>query len=177
MSSQQHHAVQTSPKLEENALNYAGYGFPARSGRKDLRRGGEGPIDRATFTVNATVSMLGPISIPLPMATLRCTAHAPSKGGHILCRLDVFPRRRSAIPKTEMGESCSLCLEWQTAVEHRRRVTEAELVVTKADVEYMLRNSISIWRVRSLRRHRHALPGAGLLWIGGRRDTKSWPAM
>jgi glycerol-3-phosphate dehydrogenase len=100
-----------------------------------------------TFTVDAKVivNATGPVSDFIrQMATPSVGKRMrPSKGAHILLPLDVFPTKDALlIPKTEDGRVL-FAVPWNgrllVGTTDEEVSPEAELVVTKADVEYMLR--------------------------------------
>jgi glycerol-3-phosphate dehydrogenase len=100
-----------------------------------------------TFTVDAKVivNATGPLSDFLrQMATPSVGKRMrPSKGAHILLPLDVFPTKDALlIPKTEDGRVL-FAVPWNgrllVGTTDEEVSPEAELVVTKEDVEYMLR--------------------------------------
>jgi glycerol-3-phosphate dehydrogenase len=101
-----------------------------------------------TFTVNARaiVNATGPVSDAirqLATPSLRKRMR-PSKGAHILLPLDVFPTEDALlIPKTEDGRVL-FAVPWNdrllVGTTDEEVSPDAELLVTKADVEYMLRH-------------------------------------
>ena len=132
-----------------NALNYARV--------TDFQRGAERKITGvvvkdqltgATFTVGAkaVVNATGPVSDAIRQLATP-TAHKrmrPSKGAHILLPLDVFPTEDALlIPKTEDGRvlfAVPWCGRLLVGTTDEEVEPDAELVVTKADIEYMLRH-------------------------------------
>jgi glycerol-3-phosphate dehydrogenase len=100
-----------------------------------------------TFTVDAKVivNATGPLSDFIrEMATPSVGKRMrPSKGAHILLPLDVFPTKDALlIPKTEDGRVL-FAVPWNgrllVGTTDEEVSPETELVVTKGDVEYMLR--------------------------------------
>jgi glycerol-3-phosphate dehydrogenase len=101
-----------------------------------------------TFTVNARaiVNATGPVSdairqVATPSLRKRMR---PSKGAHILLPLDVFPTEDALlIPTTEDGRVL-FAVPWNdrllVGTTDEEVSPDAELLVTKADVEYMLRH-------------------------------------
>jgi glycerol-3-phosphate dehydrogenase len=141
--------VQTFTMAGGNALNYAKV--------TDFVRGSNGRISdvkvkdqltKNTFTVkaNAIVNATGPLSDSirqLATPTLQKRMR-PSKGSHILLPLDVFPTEDALlIPKTEDGRVL-FAVPWGgrllVGTTDEEVSPDAELVVTKQDVEYMLRH-------------------------------------
>jgi glycerol-3-phosphate dehydrogenase len=141
--------VQTFTVAGGNALNYARV--------IDFRRGANGKISGVvvkdhltedTFTVDARaiVNATGPLSdfirqLATPALHKRMR---PSKGAHILLPLDVFPTEDALlIPKTEDGRVL-FAVPWGgrllVGTTDEEVSAEAELVVTKEDVEYLLRH-------------------------------------
>src|SRR5499425_1361626 len=141
--------VQTFTLGGGNALNYARV--------TDFLRGTNGKISGVvvedqlkgdTFTVNASsiVNATGPLSDSIrQLATPRLAKRIrPSKGAHILLPLDVFPTEDALlIPKTEDGRVL-FAIPWGGRLLVGTTDEEvspcAELVVTKEDVEYLLRH-------------------------------------
>jgi glycerol-3-phosphate dehydrogenase len=140
--------VQTFTEAGGNALNYARVA--------DFQRGASGKISgvvvkdqltEETFIVSAkaVVNATGPASDSIrELATP--TAHKrmrPSKGAHILLPMDVFPTEDALlIPKTEDGRvlfAVPWCGRLLVGTTDEEVSPEAELV-TKADIEYMLRH-------------------------------------
>src|SRR5580704_8089377 len=141
--------VQTFTMAGGNALNYAKV--------TDFVRGSNGRISdvkvkdqltKNTFTVkaNAIVNATGPLSDSirqLATPTLQKRMR-PSKGSHILLPLDVFPTEDALlIPKTEDGRVL-FAVPWGgrllVGTTDEEVSPDAELVVTKQDVEYLLRH-------------------------------------
>jgi glycerol-3-phosphate dehydrogenase len=101
-----------------------------------------------TFTVNAKVivNATGPVSDfirRLATPTVRRRMR-PSKGAHILLPLDVFPTEDALlIPKTEDGRVL-FAIPWGgrllVGTTDEEVSPDAELVVTKSDVDYLLRH-------------------------------------
>jgi glycerol-3-phosphate dehydrogenase len=141
--------AQTFTVAGGNALNYAKV--------TDFVRGSDGRISgvevtdqltKNTFTVksNAIVNATGPLSdsirqLATPTVQKRMR---PSKGSHILLPLDVFPTEDALlIPKTEDGRVL-FAVPWGgrllVGTTDEEVLPDAELVVTKQDVEYMLRH-------------------------------------
>src|SRR5215469_6861258 len=141
--------VQTFTLGGGNALNYARV--------TDFLRGTNGKISGVvvedqlkgdTFTVNASsiVNATGPLSDSIrQLATPRLARRIrPSKGAHILVPLDVFPTEDALlIPKTEDGRVL-FAIPWGgrllVGTTDEEVSPGAELVVTKKDVEYLLRH-------------------------------------
>jgi len=140
--------VQTFSEAGGNTLNYARV--------TDFKRGAGGNISgvmvkdqlrEETFTINAKaiVNATGPVSdsirqLATPTVQKRMR---PSKGAHILLPLDVFRTEDAMlIPKTEDGRVL-FAVPWNgrllVGTTDEEVSPEAELVVTKMDVEYMLR--------------------------------------
>jgi glycerol-3-phosphate dehydrogenase len=132
-----------------NALNHARV--------TDFRREASGKISGVvvqdqlagnTFTVNAhaIVNATGPVSDSIrQLATPSLHKRMrPSKGAHILLPLDVFPTEDALlIPKTEDGRVL-FAVPWNdrllVGTTDEEVSPDAELLVTRADVEYMLRH-------------------------------------
>jgi glycerol-3-phosphate dehydrogenase len=141
--------VQTFTEAGGNALNYARVA--------DFQRGASGKISgvvvkdqltEETFIVSAkaVVNATGPASDSIRQLATP-TAHKrmrPSKGAHILLPMDVFPTEDALlIPKTEDGRvlfAVPWCGRLLVGTTDEEVSPEAELVVTKADIEYMLRH-------------------------------------
>jgi glycerol-3-phosphate dehydrogenase len=140
--------VQTFSEAGGNTLNYARV--------TDFKRGAGGNISgvmvkdqlrEEMFTINAKaiVNATGPVSdsirqLATPTVQKRMR---PSKGAHILLPLDVFRTEDAMlIPKTEDGRVL-FAVPWNgrllVGTTDEEVSPEAELVVTKMDVEYMLR--------------------------------------
>jgi glycerol-3-phosphate dehydrogenase len=141
--------AQTFTMVGGNALNYAKV--------TDFVRGSNGTISgvqvkdqltKNTLTVkaNAIVNATGPLSdsirqLATPTVQKRMR---PSKGSHILLPLDVFPTDDALlIPKTEDGRVL-FAVPWGgrllVGTTDEEVSPDAELVVTKQDVEYLLRH-------------------------------------
>jgi glycerol-3-phosphate dehydrogenase len=141
--------VQTFTEAGGNALNYARVA--------DFQREASGKISgvvvkdqltEETFIVSAkaVVNATGPVSDSIRQLATP-TAHKrmrPSKGAHILLPMDVFPSEDALlIPKTEDGRvlfAVPWCGRLLVGTTDEEVSPEAELVVTKADIEYMLRH-------------------------------------
>jgi glycerol-3-phosphate dehydrogenase len=141
--------VQTFTEAGGNALNYAR--------AADFQREASGKISgvvvkdqltEETFIVSAkaVVNATGPASDSIRQLATP-TAHKrmrPSKGAHILLPMDVFPTEDALlIPKTEDGRvlfAVPWCGRLLVGTTDEEVSPEAELVVTKADIEYMLRH-------------------------------------
>jgi glycerol-3-phosphate dehydrogenase len=141
--------VQTFTMAGGNALNYAKV--------TDFVRGPNGRISgvevtdqvtKNTFSVKASaiVNATGPLSDSIRQLATP-TLHKrmrPSKGSHILLPLEVFPTEDALlIPKTEDGRVL-FAVPWGgrllVGTTDEEVSPDAELVVTKQDVEYMLRH-------------------------------------
>jgi glycerol-3-phosphate dehydrogenase len=141
--------VQTFTLAGGNALNHARV--------TDFVRGANGKISGViakdhltenTFTVTARafVNATGPLSDSIRQLATP-TVHKrmrPSKGSHILLPLEVFPTEDALlIPKTEDGRVL-FAVPWGgrllVGTTDEEVSPDAELVVTKQDVEYMLRH-------------------------------------
>jgi glycerol-3-phosphate dehydrogenase len=141
--------VQTFTAAGGNALNHASV--------TDFVRGANGKISGViakdhltenTFTVTARafVNATGPLSDSIRQLATP-TVHKrmrPSKGSHILLPLEVFPTEDALlIPKTEDGRVL-FAVPWGgrllVGTTDEEVSPDAELVVTKQDVEYMLRH-------------------------------------
>jgi glycerol-3-phosphate dehydrogenase len=108
----------------------------------------EDQISRNTFTVaaKAIVNATGPFSDSIRQLATPTVGKRmrPSKGAHILLPLDVFPTEDALlIPKTEDGRVL-FALPWNgrllVGTTEEEVAPDAELVVTKSDVEYLLRH-------------------------------------
>jgi glycerol-3-phosphate dehydrogenase len=141
--------VQTFTVVGGNALNHARV--------TDFVRGANGKISGViakdhltenTFTVTAKafVNATGPLSdsirqLATPSVQKRMR---PSKGSHILLPLDVFPTDDALlIPKTEDGRvlfAVPWCGRLLVGTTDEEVSPDAELVVTKQDVDYLLRH-------------------------------------
>jgi len=141
--------VQTFTEAGGNTLNHAKVTGFSRDARGKLA--GVAVADRLTkntFAVEATVfvNATGPVSdsvrqLATPSLQKRMR---PSKGAHILLPLEVFPTEDALlIPKTEDGRVL-FAVPWQgrllVGTTDEETTPEAELVVTKQDVEYLLRH-------------------------------------
>src|SRR5246127_2729543 len=140
--------VQSFTVAGGNALNHARV--------TDFRRDANGKLSGVvvkdqltsqTFTVDAKVivNATGPVSDSVrQMATPTVGKRMrPSKGAHILLPLDVFPTQDALlIPKTEDGRVL-FAVPWNgrllVGTTDEEGSPDAELLVTKEDVEYMLR--------------------------------------
>ena len=141
--------AQTFSEAGGNTLNYARV--------TDFKREADGKISgvvvkdqlaEETFTVNAEaiVNATGPVSdsirqLATPTVQKRMR---PSKGAHILLPLDVFPTEDALlIPKTEDGRVL-FAVPWGgrllVGTTDEEVTPETELVVTKGDVDYLLRH-------------------------------------
>ncbi len=105
-------------------------------------------LSQNTFTVSAKtiVNATGPFSDSiLQLATPSLHKRMrPSKGAHILLPLDIFPTDNALlIPKTEDGRVL-FAIPWGgrllVGTTDEEVAPDAELVVTRADVEYLLRH-------------------------------------
>src|SRR6201981_3246440 len=141
--------VQTFTVVGGNALNHARV--------TDFVRGANGKISGVTakdhltentFTVTAKafVNATGPLSDSIrQLATSTVQKRMrPSKGSHILLPLEVFPTEDALlIPKTEDGRVL-FAVPWGgrllVGTTDEEVSPDAELVVTKQDVEYLLRH-------------------------------------
>ncbi len=141
--------VDTFTRAGGNALNYARV--------TDFRRSDEGKLagvvvqdalTGAEFLVaaRAIVNATGPVSDAIrQMATPGARKRMrPSKGAHILLPLDVFPSEDALlIPRTEDGRVL-FAVPWGgrllVGTTDEEVAPDAELVVTRQDVEYMLRH-------------------------------------
>jgi glycerol-3-phosphate dehydrogenase len=141
--------VDTFTRAGGHALNYARV--------KDFARDSAGKISGVTvqdqltgnaFTVktHATVNATGPLSDSIrQLATPALKKRMrPSKGAHILLPLDLFPTEDALlIPKTEDGRVLFV-VPWNgrllVGTTDEEVSPDAELVVTAADVDYLLRH-------------------------------------
>ncbi len=141
--------VQTFSEAGGNTLNYARVtDFKREAGGKISGVVVKDQLTEETFTVNAKaiVNATGPVSdsirqLATPTVQKRMR---PSKGAHILLPLDVFPTEDALlIPKTEDGRVL-FALPWGgrllVGTTDEEVTPETELVVTKGDVEYLLRH-------------------------------------
>jgi glycerol-3-phosphate dehydrogenase len=141
--------VQTFALAGGSALNYARVTDLRRSAKGRL--GGVVALDQLaenTFTVGAKVivNATGPVSdsirrLATPTLPKRMR---PSKGAHILLPLEVFPTKDALlIPKTEDGRVL-FAIPWGgrllVGTTDEEVPLDAELTVTKNDVEYLLRH-------------------------------------
>jgi glycerol-3-phosphate dehydrogenase len=141
--------VQTFTEAGGNALNYARVAdFQRKTGGKISGVVVKDQLTEETFMVSAkaVVNATGPVSdsirqLATPAVHKRMRL---SKGAHILLPVDVFPTEDALlIPKTEDGRVL-FAVPWNgrllVGTTDEEVTPEAELVVTKADVEYMLRH-------------------------------------
>jgi glycerol-3-phosphate dehydrogenase len=141
--------VQTFSEAGGNTLNYARVtDFKREAGGKISGVLVKDRLTEETFTVNAKaiVNATGPVSdsirqLATPTVQKRMR---PSKGAHILLPLDVFPTEDALlIPKTEDGRVL-FAVPWGgrllVGTTDEEVTPETELVVTKGDVEYLLRH-------------------------------------
>jgi glycerol-3-phosphate dehydrogenase len=140
--------VQTFTEAGGNTLNYARVtDFQREAGGKISGVVVKDQLKEATFTVSAkaVVNATGPVSDSIRQLATP-TVHKrmrPSKGAHILLPMDVFPTEDALlIPKTEDGRVL-FAVPWNgrllVGTTDEEVTPEDELAVTKADVEYMLR--------------------------------------
>src|SRR5499425_2203941 len=141
--------VDTFTRAGGDALNYAKV--------TDFVRSSNGRISGAIFQdqlsantstvrVNVIVNATGPLSDSIRLLATRTLPKRmrPSKGSHILLPLDVFPTEDALlIPKTEDGRVL-FAVPWGgrllVGTTDEEVSPGAELVVTKEDVEYLLRH-------------------------------------
>jgi glycerol-3-phosphate dehydrogenase len=141
--------VQTFTEAGGNALNYARVAdFQRKAGGKISGVVVKDQLTEETFmaSAKAVVNATGPVSdsirqLATPAVHKRMRL---SKGAHILLPVDVFPTEDALlIPKTEDGRVL-FAVPWNgrllVGTTDEEVTPEAELVVTKADVEYMLRH-------------------------------------
>jgi len=141
--------VQTFSEAGGNTLNYARVtDFKREAGGKISGVVVKDQLAEETFTVNAKaiVNATGPVSdsirqLATPTVQKRMR---PSKGAHILLPLDVFPTEDALlIPKTEDGRVL-FAVPWGgrllVGTTDEEVTPETELVVTKGDVDYLLRH-------------------------------------
>jgi len=141
--------VQTFSEAGGNTLNYARVtDFKREAGGKISGVVVKDQLAEETFTVNAKaiVNATGPVSdsirqLATPTVQKRMR---PSKGAHILLPLDVFPTEDALlIPKTEDGRVL-FAVPWGgrllVGTTDEAVTPETELVVTKGDVDYLLRH-------------------------------------
>ena len=104
-------------------------------------------LNGQTFTLDAKVivNATGPVSDSIRQLATPTVGKRmrPSKGAHILLPLEVFPTNDALlVPKTEDGRVL-FAVPWNgrllVGTTDEEVTPEAELVVTKADIEYMLR--------------------------------------
>jgi glycerol-3-phosphate dehydrogenase len=141
--------VQTFTEAGGNTLNYARVtGFQREMDGKISGVDVKDQLTEETFTVSAkaVVNATGPFSDSIRQLATP-TVHKrmrPSKGAHILLSLDVFPTEDALlIPKTEDGRvlfAVPWCGRLLVGTTDEEVSPETELVVTKADIEYMLRH-------------------------------------
>jgi glycerol-3-phosphate dehydrogenase len=141
--------VQTFTEAGGNTLNYARVtGFQREADGKISGVVVKDQLTEETFTVRAkaVVNATGPFSDSIRQLATP-TVHKRmrlSKGAHILLSLDVFPTEDALlIPKTEDGRvlfAVPWCGRLLVGTTDEEVSPEAELVVTKADIEYMLRH-------------------------------------
>lgn len=140
--------VQSFTVAGGNALNHARVTDFRRDANKKLSGAVvKEQISGQTFTVDAKVivNATGPVSdfirqLATPSVGKRMR---PSKGAHILLPLEVFPTKDALlVPKTEDGRVL-FAVPWNdrllVGTTDEEVSVDTELVVTKADVEYMLR--------------------------------------
>ena len=141
--------VQTFSEAGGNTLNYARVtDFKREAGGKISGVVVKDQLTEETFTVNAKaiVNATGPVSDSIrQLATAAVQKRMrPSKGAHILLPLDVFPTEDALlIPKTEDGRVL-FAVPWGgrllVGTTDEEVTPETELVVTKGDVDYLLRH-------------------------------------
>jgi len=141
--------VQTFSEAGGNTLNYARVtDFKREAGGKISGVVVKDQLAEETFTVNAKaiVNATGPVSDSIrQLATAAVQKRMrPSKGAHILLPLDVFPTEDALlIPKTEDGRVL-FAVPWGgrllVGTTDEEVAPETELVVTKGDVDYLLRH-------------------------------------
>jgi len=141
--------VQTFSEAGGNTLNYARVtDFKREAGGKISGVVVKDQLAEETFTVNAKaiVNATGPVSDSIRQLATP-TVHKrmrPSKGAHILLPLDVFPTEDALlIPKTEDGRVL-FAVPWGgrllVGTTDEEVTPETALVVTKGDVDYLLRH-------------------------------------
>jgi glycerol-3-phosphate dehydrogenase len=141
--------VQTFTEAGGNTLNYARVtDFQREAGGKISGVMVKDQLTGETFTVSAkaVVNATGPFSDAIRQLATP-TVHKRmrlSKGAHILLSLDVFPTEDALlIPKTEDGRVL-FAVPWGgrllVGTTDEEVTPETELVVTKGDVEYLLRH-------------------------------------
>ena len=140
--------VQSFTVAGGNALNHA----RVTDFRRDANRKLSGVVvndqlNGQTFTLDAKVivNATGPVSDSIRQLATPTVGKRmrPSKGAHILLPLEVFPTNDALlVPKTEDGRVL-FAVPWNgrllVGTTDEEVTPEAELVVTKADIEYMLR--------------------------------------
>jgi glycerol-3-phosphate dehydrogenase len=140
--------VQSFTVAGGNALNHA----RVTDFRRDANRKLSGVVvndqlNGQTFTLDAKVivNATGPVSDSIRQLATPTVGKRmrPSKGAHILLPLEVFPTIDALlVPKTEDGRVL-FAVPWNgrllVGTTDEEVTPEAELVVTKADIEYMLR--------------------------------------
>src|SRR5215469_16208822 len=141
--------VQSFTVAGGNALNYARVtGFQRGADGKLTGAVVKDQLTGATFTLSAKVlvNATGPVADSvrqLATPTVRRRMR-PSKGAHILLPLDVFPTDDALlIPKTEDGRvlfAVPWCGRLLVGTTDEECEPGAELLVTKADIEYLLRH-------------------------------------
>jgi len=141
--------VQSFTVAGGNALNYARVtGFQRGADGKLTGAVVKDQLTGATFTLSAKVlvNATGPVAdsvrqLATPTVPRRMR---PSKGAHILLPLDVFPTDDALlIPKTEDGRvlfAVPWCGRLLVGTTDEEVEPGAELLVTKADIEYLLRH-------------------------------------
>jgi glycerol-3-phosphate dehydrogenase len=141
--------VQTFTEAGGNTLNYARVtDFKREAGGKISGVVMKDQLTEETYTVCAKVivNATGPVSDSIRQLATP-TVHKrmrPSKGAHILLPLDVFPTEDALlIPKTEDGRVL-FAVPWGgrllVGTTDEEVTPETELVVTKGDIEYLLRH-------------------------------------
>ena len=141
--------VETITEAGGNTLNYARVtDFQREADRKISGVVVKDQVTQEMFTLSAkaVVNATGPLSdsirqLATPTAQKRMR---PSKGAHILLPLEVFPTEDALlIPKTEDGRVL-FAVPWGgrllVGTTDEEVTPETELVVTKGDVEYLLRH-------------------------------------
>ena len=141
--------VQTFTEAGGNTLNYARVtDFQREAGRKISGVVVKDQVTEETFTLSANVVVNATGTVADSIRQLATpTVHKrmrPSKGAHILLPLEVFPTQDALlIPKTEDGRVL-FAVPWGgrllVGTTDEEVTPETELVVTKGDVEYLLRH-------------------------------------
>jgi len=141
--------VQTFTEAGGNTLNYARVtDFQREAGRKISGVVVKDQLTEETFTLSANVVVNATGTVADSIRQLATpTVHKrmrPSKGAHILLPLEVFPTQDALlIPKTEDGRVL-FAVPWGgrllVGTTDEEVTPETELVVTKGDVEYLLRH-------------------------------------